>query len=189
MEATLSTKERYESQVRQMQRAGINANYDVGYEAIKEFFDSKKYDIVIPTGRHVHMELVGFDAILPSLFDRKWMLLKTDGHLNPFITSDNPVSLTWMYPEEVPIMYRSSPGFGMNHTRVYFPLSSELALVGEFDGTEGIYEIFKCDQVAAFNTAILHSSYKQIYSPKIGFTFIKDNVVYEGNQLLKQIII
>lgn len=187
MEATLSSKKRYESQVRQMQNAGIKANYEVGYEAVKEFFNNKRYDIEIPTGRHLRTELVGFDAILPSLFDRKWALFKADAHSGPFITSDNPVSLTWLYPEKIPIMYRGSPGFGMNHTRVYFPLSNDLALMGEFDGIDGIYEVLK-DEVAAFNSLILYSAHKQIYTPKIGFNFIKDEVILEGDQILKHLI-
>lgn len=186
MKVVLSSKDRFNSQIRQMQKNGIKINDDIGYEDVKKFFDSKNYDIEIPTGRHIRREMIGIDTILPTLFDRKWLLLKAGENSGPFITSDNPVSLTWLYPEKIPIMHRNSPGFGMGQTRLYFPVSSELALCGEFDGVEGVHEVSR-REVALFNSLALHSVHKQIYAPKISFTFMKDKALHEGNQILKHL--
>lgn len=187
MDLTLASKERWESQMRQMKEAGTAVDESVTYEDVKRFHESKAYTIEVTREHHIHMEFVGIEAILPLLNERKWLIVKSTEETGPFITSDHPVSLTWKEPDKIPPFYRSSPGFGMRSTQVYFPLSHHAALIGEFDATEG--EIIGTKElIAALNSEILWRAHKQLYAPKLSFLFIgKGGQILEGKHLLKHI--
>lgn len=184
---TLASKERWESQIKQMKDSGHDVDDNVTYEDAKKFFDSKKYTISVPREQHIHIEFVGMEAILPTLYDRNWLLLQSTEDSGPFITTDNPVSLTWKDPEKVPPFQRNSPGFGLIDTQLCFPVSKNLALVGEFDSQDGTTEATK-EFVSAINTRMIQFANKQIYASKAGFYFLgKGNEILEGKQLLRQI--
>jgi hypothetical protein len=132
MGMTLDSKGKWEGQVNKLNE-DEKPSTKVSYEDAKEFFESKKYTIEVAREHHIRMEMVQVDAILPCLFGRQWMLITSDDESGPFITTDRPMNLSWINPEEVPPFYRSSPGFGLKGTEVYFPISQDLALIGEFD--------------------------------------------------------
>jgi len=187
MDLSIATKERWESQIRQMKESGIKVDENVSYEDVKKFHESKQYKIEVAREHHIHMELVGVEAILPYLDSRNWLLIKSTNESGPFITTDNPVNLTWKEPGKIPPFYRNSPGYGMKNTQVYFPISKDLALVGEFDGHVGIIDATK-ELVAMLNSKLLMFAYKQIYTPKIGFFFLgKTGEILEGTHMLKHI--
>lgn len=187
MDLSLATKERWESQMRQMKEAGKEINENITFEEIKRFHKSKKYDITLAREYHIHLEFVGLDAILPCLNERKWLLIKATDESGPFVTSDKPVTLSWKEPEKIPPFYRNSPGYAMKSTQVYFPVSKNLALVGEFEGPEGTIDGNK-ELISALNTIKLIQTYKQVYCPKLGFYFRgMQNELLEGTQVLKQI--
>ncbi|WP_280554734.1 DUF4238 domain-containing protein [Halomonas sp. 25-S5] len=187
MDLSLATKERWESQLRQMKESGKEVSDDITYEEIKRFHESKEYDITVAREHHIHMEFVGVDAILPYLDSRNWLLIKVTEESGPFITTDNPVNITWKEPDKIPLFYRNSPGYGMRGTQVYFPVSRNLALIGEFDGPEGIIDGNR-ELVSALNYKMLIFTYKQVYCPKIGFYFRgADGAPLEGTQVLKHI--
>lgn len=187
MEQTLATKERWEFQRKKLKDAGKEVNENVTYEDAKKFFDSKAYKIQVATERHLHLEFLGVEKILPYLFQRKWLLLITNNETGPFITTDNPVNLTWNKPDEIPLMYRNSPGHGLKGTQIYFPISKYLALIGEFDGREGVINANK-ELVATLNSKMLIFVYKQIYSPSFRFYFMgKDKVICEAKDIFNHI--
>jgi hypothetical protein len=75
----------------------------------------------------------------------------------------------------------------MKDTQVYFALSKNTALIGEFGGHEGVVEGTR-ELIAALNSKMLLFAYKQIYSPKLSFYFRgRDGEILEGKQLLKHI--
>jgi len=185
MDLALASKERWESQVKRMKEAGIEVNDAVTYEEIKEFHEGKEYDIEVAREHHIRMEFVGVEAILPFLAQRKWLLVRSTDESGPFITTDNPVNLTWKEPDKVPALFRHSPGYGMRDTQVYFPLSRNVALVGEFDGHEGEITGTK-ELVSLLNTKMLMFAYKQVYAPKLAFWFRgRAHELVEGRQLLR----
>lgn len=187
MDLSLATKDRWESQIRQMKESGKAVNESVSYEDIKKFHESKQYTIEVAREHHIHMELKGIEAILPYLDSRNWLLIRSTDETGPFITTDNPVNLSWKEPEKIPPFYRSSPGYGMKNTQVYFPVSRNLALVGEFDGHAGLIDATR-ELVAMLNSKLLMFAYKQIYAPKIGFFFVgKSGEILEGRHLLRHI--
>ncbi len=187
MGLTLQTKERWESQIKQIQKENPNYVCDVTYEEVKEFFESKEYKIEVAREHHIHMEMVQVNAMLPLLEERNWYLLESTQETGPFITCDNPVSLSWINPEEIPSVYRHSPGFGLEETQVVFPISQDLLLVGEFDRDGGVYGSTK-ELVALCNSTIMNNAYGQIFAPKSKFNFIGGNgEIMEGNRILKEI--
>lgn len=185
MGLTLASRERYESQVRQMRKTGREMDDSVGYEDVKKFFESKEYRIEVAREHHIHMEFVGVQAIFPLLLSRNWMIVKATVESGPFISSDNPVGLVWNDPDSIPPFYRNSPGYGLKDTRVFFPLSKSTALVGEFDGKEGIIRGNR-ELIASINTFTLAHSKKQIYAPKLGFYYLNESqLLCDGKHLRK----
>jgi hypothetical protein len=183
----LATKERFEAVSRQMKEKGIEVNEDVSYEDIKKFYESKAYTINVAQEHHIGTEFKMIDVILPYLDNRKWLIVKTTEETGPLITTDYPVNLMWKEPEKIPAFYRESPGFGLNNTEVYFPLSQNAALIGEFDGEEGVIEGTK-ELIALLNARKLLFTYKQIYIPKLNFYFTgRKGEILEGRHLLKHI--
>ena len=187
MDLSLATKERWESQLAQMKVDGYEVSDDLSYEDMKEFHKSKKYKIEVVKERHIEMELFGVETILPSLHGRNWLLIHATNESGPFITTDQPVNLTWSEPEKIPPFYRNSPGFGLKGTQVYFPLSRNLSLLGEFDGKKGLVKATK-NLVAVLNSQMLMFAVRQVYSPKINFFFLgHDRSIVDGSRIFKEI--
>lgn len=185
MSLSLASKERWESQIRQMKEAGKEVNESISYESVKEFADSKEYSIEVAREHHIHMEMIAMETILPLLRNRGWHTIRTDPDKAPFITSDNPVSLMWTDPESIPLHMRNSPGYGLRNTQVYFPVSSAVAVIGEFE-QENIESEGDEDLIANLNTIFMNYIYKQVYSPKVGFKFIGvHGEVVDGSHLIK----
>jgi hypothetical protein len=185
MDASLATKEMWESQLRHMKESGKEIDESIKYEDVKEFFKKKQYTIEFAREHHIRMEFVGVNAILPLLYKRKWLIVKSTNESGPLITSDNPVNLTWNEPERIPPFYRASPGYGMKDTQVYIPLSKNTGLIGEFDGHEGTIDGTQ-DLVAILNSKTLMFTFRQLYAPKLGFYFHDHNGhLLDGKKLLK----
>jgi hypothetical protein len=72
-------------------------------------------------------------------------------------------------------------------TLVYFPISCNLALLGEFNGREGLVQGTK-ELVALLNSKMLSFFYKQIYAPSLGFHFLgNDGEILNGSYILKYV--
>ena len=187
MDLALATPERWESQTRQMLEAGIDVGGDTTYESTKRFNDSKEYAVSVAREYHIGIELKMVEAILPHLDGRNWLVLRTDSAANPFISSDNPVSLVWKEPESIPPLYRHSPGFGLRDTQVCFPLSQSLALVGEFADKDGDIEASE-ELVAAVNAKTVYFTTSQLYAPKMSFKYMSgEGQIMEGRDILRAI--
>lgn len=186
MSLTLHSKERWESQISKARIDGVDLPGDIKYEDMKEFFDSKQYKIEVAREHHIHMEMVQVEAVVPWLFRRNWTLLLATDRDGPFITSDRPVNLSWKDPMSVPPLYRHSPGFGLTGTEVYFPVSQDLALLGEFDSVD---RTIRANErlVAMLNSKTLYSFYNHIYAPTLRFKFCgKGMSMRNGRQLASE---
>jgi hypothetical protein len=187
MRLSLATKERWEGQVAQMKEKGVDLP-DIPYEEMKRFVEDKQYELTLKTDFHIHYEFVGLDAILPHLFNRTWLLVEATDESGPFITSDHPVSLRWKHPEKIPPFYRNSPGFGMRDTQILFPLSKNLALIGEYEDVEWEGDIVSATApsglVESINSMLIGTSREQIYAPSFNFKFAGRDGTASGNMLL-----
>jgi hypothetical protein len=165
MDLTLATKEQWESEVEKMKKAGYELKEPITYEQLKEFHDKGEYNVELNNEWHIRRELEGMEIVLGTLVRRKWRLYVADEPNGPFVTSDRPVILNWTHPEKVPPFFRSSPGYGMPETEVYFPLSPNLALVGMWeDDKEGTHRNVPASMVANGNTKIIDSAFEQVYT-------------------------
>lgn len=185
MDIELSSKERWESLIRRMREDGKKVNEKITYEQVKEFHDRKEYDIEVSTERHIEMEVKGIDKILPLLSARKWLIIKASDLTGPFITSDNPVALFWKNPERVPNqMMRQNPGYGLRDTKILFPLSQNLLLLGDFDGRDGVTECSR-EEVASINSELISNAVNQIYASRKKFNFINmEGKIIAGENLV-----
>lgn len=185
MDTVLHKRETYDQVTSDMKRDGVAINLNVSYEQMKAFMDKGEYKIDVTTEHHLSLEQKMHETALQLLAERNWMLYRAapdDGH---FISSDWPVALSWRHPEKVPPFYRNSPGFGAADTEVIFPLTQNLALVGEFDGEEG-YAQAHPKVIAAINTRTMSFSRHQIYSPKRWFPALSNDQIVAGSDLLRK---
>lgn len=180
----LANEERWERQQSKMKESGVDLP-EISYEQIKSFHDNDEYTISVGTNRSIGLELHGVQTVFPCLSARSWRLYHTDTNV-PFITSDMPVTLMWKDPEKVPRFFRNSPGFGMNDTQVVFPLSKNVAMVGEFDMAGG--EFYATPrQVAAINAITVAKCGKRVYAPCTDFPYMKSGGhLTDGRVLLLQ---
>lgn len=169
--AILANKERYESTLHKARQDGVDIEEDIPYEEMKEFFDSGEYDIVVPNEFHIDMEFKSISTILPYLFGRGWILFVADENAGPFVTCDRPVILEWKHPESVLPFYRHSPGFGLKDTRIIFPVSQNMAMIGEFDTPNAVI-LAKRRLVSVLNTEVIRFARPQVYTPDPLFDFI-----------------
>jgi hypothetical protein len=185
MAMTMETNERWESQIAQ---AKDNTSEDISngktYGEMKAFVEGQEFEITVKKEHQIHMELIGMQQITALLHMRKWILVKAGRESGEFITTDNPVSLTWHRPNQVPqFMF---PGFGLRDTMVYFPISKNLALIGEFDGDDAVIEANK-HLVAILNSKIIANSYQRVFAAKNNFNYVaKGGEISKGNTLLNR---
>ncbi len=173
----LSTKERWEDTLRRMREDGIAVGQNISYEKMRDFVDRGEYTVKTPTETHILNELQAIDAVLPFLANRGWSIIMTSDGTGPFVTCDRPVSLRWKHPEELPAPFRESPGFGMKDTIVLFPVSSRMAMAGEFEETDGVFNANTAytgnkEFVAHINSQIILFAVRWVYAPDPSFSFI-----------------
>ncbi len=182
MDLTLATRERWESQVRQAEEAGLLQPNDVTYAQAKAFFDGGQYTIEVPTTQHVQTELQLLQTLVERLHQRRWALLRAAPETGGFVTSDQPVTLAW--EDEARERRFPSPGFGLKGTTAVCPLSKGLALLGTFEGQVGTLDLTP-EQVAAINTRTISYSGRQIYAGHDHFRFLDgEGTAHLGSDLL-----
>ncbi|TOJ99052.1 DUF4238 domain-containing protein [Vibrio parahaemolyticus] len=182
MAMTYESKERWESQVAQIKKeTGEDISDGTTFEEMKDLFERGAFEVSVSKEHQIYMELLGMQRITELLHQRNWVLLKAADGAGEFITTDNPVSLTWHNPESAPF---DSPGFGLPDTMVYFPVSKNLALVGEFDREDAIKEANK-HLVAILNSKIIANSYQRVLASKSNFNYIaKGGAMQLGHTLV-----
>lgn len=156
---SVSSREIWESQIRQMKEKGIPVNDDVTYEQAKSFHDRKQYEIVVDQTHLIGLELKMLDPVIKYLSQRNWCFASAAAG-SQFITSDDPVVLSWIDRED---MGPYGPGHGLMGTIVAFPISPEVALIGTFEDLPESAS-YEARRVTAVNTMVARYSTKQIYA-------------------------
>lgn len=186
MDLTLATKERYESSFAKAARAGaLNAEDILPYERMREFVDRGEYTISVSTTHHVGQEMKLVDAILPLLGQRKWLLARALPATGGFVTSDHPVILQWA--DRPMTGGLGGPGFALRGTEVLFTVSHDLALIGTFEGPDGIVDADE-KQVALMNGVILGNWQRQVYARDDRFRYrMQDGEIRRGADALRHL--
>ena len=183
---SLATKERWESQLSQMKKAGYEVNEALSYEDMVAFYKKDEYDIRLNNEHYIALETKTHDALLKVLAQRKWKLHVATEDKGCFVTTDRPVVITWNHPEEIPVMMRASPGFGMTDTEVLFPVTQHLLLLGTFEGEDGTVEAVP-ELVAVANLRTIEHSYGNVYTPKKVFPYVgPDRKCYHDRHFMER---
>lgn len=179
-----STQERWDSIINKMKKSGYSFEQDISYHELKSFHERKGYKLKLDNAYNIVLEIEMIDPVLKTLANRNWMVLRCINNNHQFITTDSPVVLTWIKPKEIPSLYLNAIGFGLKDTRVFFPLTRNLLLMGEFEGKD-------CDisageeLVARSNSILLQFAKRQIYASSIHFYFMGNNDnMLKGHQYL-----
>jgi hypothetical protein len=153
---------------------------DSDVEELRELVLADAFKISLSTPAHLKMEFENFHGLIPYIFGRKWVLLQAPQLETGFITSDEPVCLTW-FNQRRP----EPPGLGLPGTQLLFPISNELAMVGTFELREGAVTADE-NLVAEFNGNIALHSNRQIYARDIDFRYILQHSdrIMRGSEML-----
>ncbi|MBC2600404.1 DUF4238 domain-containing protein [Puniceicoccus vermicola] len=181
----VKTPERFESQLKQMRSDGIDVD-DWDFLEMKEFIESERYAISPDQSSTIDLELSLIEPIARTMAGRKWSFLRANEDTGFFITSDRPVILNWYDPRNLPLMIKSSPGFGMPNTEVIFPLSSRICMVGSFEGSPDESKVTS-KIVGHINANVLNQASKQIYYHPVGFKFHHNNRLFRNDEILDRI--
>lgn len=181
MDLSLATKERWESLQRQMEQDG-HPRSEISYEKLKQFHESKQYELSVNREYHIALEISGMNAVLPALLQRSWTVIEATEDSGPFITSDHPVMLVWKNPEQIPRLYRTSPGHAMRDTEVSFPVTRNLCITGEFEGETGHIHATR-QLVSLINARTAALAHERLFASKWSFGIVDPDGHYvDGNR-------
>ncbi|MBR0993985.1 DUF4238 domain-containing protein [Bradyrhizobium japonicum] len=169
-EMALATKERWDSQVAQMKAAGAwDESTNVTFEDMQKFVKERNYKIEVAKEFNIGVEIEQHERLLEHVAARRWQIVKAKAGTGGFVTTDVPVCLRWSDDADHGMF---GPGFGVSGTRVIFPLSSDLAMMGSFEGQENTVEadVFT---VGSINSVIISNARNQVYSRDHNFSYMR----------------
>jgi len=145
---------------------------EVDLNGFREFAKSDDYTIGFSQNHYIKNLVtallpVADDTLTPLLGMRNWMLMIVDEGAGYFITTDRPVALSWTI--EVPPAFAGSPGFGLLHTSVFFPVSKTHLMYGTFGGLRASVAKVDSETVALMNRIMSRSVVRFIYSTDENF--------------------
>jgi hypothetical protein len=122
-----------------------------------------------------------------KLLDRRsWIVARAAPGSGGFATSDSPVTLSWDDKEMEGGFY--PPGFGLQGTSVFCPLSKSLVIRGRFDDRVDAIEL-PADAVAGINSRTIFYADQRIYAENDRFRFLDQNFVLRyGRDLLSMLL-
>ncbi len=161
--------------------AAYDVKNELTYEDKERFIKEIQYDILIDQTHLIGMEFKMIDQVLKCSSRRNWCFVSPPPGFQ-YICSDDPVVLSWIddankgpYP----------PGHCLMGTIVFFPLCSELLLMGTFEDLPK-HLVHRPDQVVAVNTFIAQYATRQIYARDGSFLVnLRDRDNVRGEDLEK----
>lgn len=158
LDLLLENKEDWEKHKRDMEQE-TGKKSPVTYEEARDFHMRRQYRIEVARERHIQTEVNLHQTVLQLLDQRRWTLYLVSGDYGEFITTSRPVVLTYINPENVPAPLRYSPGFALENTEIYFPLTSKALLVDRWDGEEATVGAAPQTFVGVMNHQMIRHSY------------------------------
>jgi hypothetical protein len=152
---------------------------DVPYEKVRDFVRNRAFEIVFPHGYHVGHEFAGQDAVLRTMLERRWALVRAPEGTE-FLTNDRPACLLPNSPTRQPL------GFGMKNTTVLLPVTATLLAMGTFDGLEGTFEARR-EHVATLNQALALRCTRWIFARSDRFEIAFGGDTIRGCELLDHV--
>jgi hypothetical protein len=128
-------------------------------EELRELVLKDAFKVGLSVPAHLILEFGVLDEIIALVAARNWMLFSATDDETGFVTSDNPVTLTWFDQEGA----RFPPGLGLRETQLIFPISNELAAIGTFEYGSRLV-IADDDFVAKINGNTIVLRNRQVYA-------------------------
>lgn len=176
LEMIYESKDCWESINKEMIKNGYDVDPNENFEKLKKIVDKGKLKWKASKNLNFNFDMTSIDAVLHTLHYRNWTIFVTDGMVNPFICSDNPVSLYWT--KNINSQY--SPGFAMKNTELIMPLNKSLVILGSFNYSLNTIKANK-EIIAAINSRILNSANRFIFSSIKEFSYFgKNNEILSG---------
>ncbi len=158
LDLLLENEEDWENHKRDMELE-TGKKSPVTYEEARDFHMRREYRIEVARERHIQTEVKLHQTVLQLLDQRRWTLYLVSGDYGEFITTSRPVVLAYIDPENVPAPLRYSPGFALEKTEIFFPLTSKALLVGRWDGEEATVGAAPQTFVGVMNHQMIRHSY------------------------------
>jgi hypothetical protein len=198
MEVATATKARWEGQMRRMKASGYDPEHDVPYEQIRKAVVEKAFRIVVPTERHIGLEMGVLDTVLKTVLRRKWLVLLAPKESGGFVTCDHPVCLMFSDPKMRGGFH--GPGHGLAGTEIIFPVGRRMAIAGAFELEKEDTLVLNENGVAGVNGAMAAYADRQVYAadtnftyarqenekPRLGASLVKDTVFLKGREREKE---
>lgn len=155
----VSSEEIWQSSLERMKERGVHVDDTLAFADVRAFVDDAQYKINIDQTYLIGLEMQMIQPVFDALIRRRWCFVSAPDGFD-FITSDNPVVLSWTDGIDRGIY---SPGHGVSGTTVFFPLSHSLAILGTFEEQVAFLQ-YSSDHVVAANTHVARHADMQIYA-------------------------
>jgi hypothetical protein len=170
VETALATKERWDSQVARMKADGVwDESTNVTFEDMQRFVKERKYTINVAKEFNIGVEIEQHQRLLEHIAARKWQMVIAKQGSDGFVTTDVPICLRWSDDHDHGMF---GPGFGVAGTQVIFALSSDLVIMGSFEGNDDIVEV-DLFTVGDINSIIISNARNQVYSRDSSFNYMR----------------
>lgn len=133
----------------------------IDFEGHKKFVEENINQLKPHQNFNIEMELAALEQMYYYFNARKWRIVKAKSGSGGFVTTDHPVCIH--RPGATNYGNQYAPGLGLSDRDVLFPLSSQIALIGQLEGEEDVIELDE-KGVADFNAAVMGYAMKQIYA-------------------------
>jgi hypothetical protein len=150
--------------MKRAQAAGaIATDAVVDYDTVKQSYEPETLKLRLANEAQIMTELQAFEHVLTALSERKWILVMAPEGSAGFVTCDHPVSL---------IGPASQRSFGLKTpgTRIFFPLTPGLAVVGTQEGKNGEAD-FTENEIASANGSTVLNAQRQVYAKTGDFLY------------------
>jgi len=164
-------------------KAGADLPEAPDYEAMRKFIEEDHYRVEVDQSWLIGQIFQSIDILLPLLGSRQWSLLIADDEGCDFVTSDNPVAVSWSQAQPRGFF---GPAFGLRRTDVTFPLSRRLVMLGRFEGRP---MVLRADRrmVATVNYRTSVNGERLICSPREEFPCLRPDGIGTSADLVDAI--
>ena len=176
---TLKDKDDWEKFIKDANKENDDKYANVTYEDMKEFINSREWNIVEPSEKKYLREFQAVDLVYQLSMKRHWSLFIIEKSNNFFITSDRPVKLFWNNKSED----NYGPAFGDKNSELIFPINKNNILWGSFIMPSIIKKDTDDDDIATLNSMQLLYYKRHLYSPTEDFILKKGDIIVSSKKL------
>lgn len=174
-DALVSKKEIWEAHVKQAKEAGVEVDEDIPYERMRDFIQSRNYDLEFSPEGNLRVEMTAYEKLLPVLGKRTWSVLLAPGPGPELVAGDHPVTLAWKD--------RKGPvGYGLADTEVFIPLTPRAGFYGTFEDPLREVVRMRPENVAIMNSRILVRAQQHVFSRRDSYTVNRGGKIIEMNK-------